>query len=61
MSAPGLHKAADRYILILRNANQAPTEKLFEFPGRAIRLFAASEDNAKERYEHLMKLKELYE
>ncbi|MDO4983490.1 MAG: pyruvate:ferredoxin (flavodoxin) oxidoreductase, partial [Eubacteriales bacterium] len=32
-----------------------------EFPERADRLFKASEDNAKERYEHLMKLKELYE
>ena len=32
-----------------------------EFPERADRLFAASEANAKERYEHLMKLKALYE
>ena len=32
-----------------------------EFPERADRLFAASEENAKERYEHLMKLKALYE
>ena len=32
-----------------------------EFPERAERLFAASEANAKERYEHLMKLKALYE
>ena len=32
-----------------------------EFPDRAERLFAANEANAKERYEHLMKLKALYE
>ena len=32
-----------------------------EFPERADRLFAASEANAKERYEHLMKLVSLYE
>jgi len=32
-----------------------------EFPERAERLFAASEENAKARYEHLMKLKALYE
>ncbi len=32
-----------------------------EFPERAERLFAESEANAKERYEHLMKLKALYE
>ena len=32
-----------------------------EFPERADRLFAASEANAKARYEHLMKLKALYE
>ena len=32
-----------------------------EFPERADRLFKASEDNAKARYDHLMKLKELYE
>ncbi|MCR5664285.1 MAG: pyruvate:ferredoxin (flavodoxin) oxidoreductase [Oscillospiraceae bacterium] len=32
-----------------------------EFPERAERLFQANEDNAKERYEHLMKLKALYE
>ncbi len=31
-----------------------------EFPDRAERLFEASEANAKARYEHLMKLKELY-
>jgi pyruvate-ferredoxin/flavodoxin oxidoreductase len=32
-----------------------------EFPDRAERLFAANEANAKARYEHLMKLKALYE
>ena len=32
-----------------------------EFPDRAERLFAANEANAKDRYEHLMKLKALYE
>ena len=32
-----------------------------EFPARADRLFKESEDNAKARYEHLMKLKALYE
>ena len=32
-----------------------------EFPERADRLFAASEANAKERYDHLMKLVSLYE
>ena len=32
-----------------------------EFPERADRLFKANEDNAKARYEHLMKLKALYE
>ena len=32
-----------------------------EFPDRAERLFKANEDNAKARYEHLMKLKALYE
>ncbi len=32
-----------------------------EFPERANTLFEASEENAKERYEHLMKLKALYE
>lgn len=32
-----------------------------EFPDRAERLFTANEDNAKARYEHLMKLKALYE
>ena len=32
-----------------------------EFPDRANTLFAASEEDAKERYEHLMKLKALYE
>ena len=32
-----------------------------EFPDRAERLFKESEDNAKSRYEHLMKLKALYE
>jgi pyruvate-ferredoxin/flavodoxin oxidoreductase len=32
-----------------------------EFPERAERLFAANEANAKDRYEHLMKLKALYE
>ena len=32
-----------------------------EFPERADRLFKANEENAKERYEHLMKLKALYE
>ena len=32
-----------------------------EFPDRADRLFKESEDNAKARYEHLMKLKALYE
>ena len=32
-----------------------------EFPERASTLFAANEENAKERYEHLMKLKALYE
>ncbi len=32
-----------------------------EFPERAERLFAANEQNAKDRYEHLMKLKALYE
>ena len=32
-----------------------------EFPERADKLFAASEENAKARYEHLMKLKALYE
>ncbi|MEI3086164.1 MAG: hypothetical protein V8S87_09300 [Oscillospiraceae bacterium] len=30
-------------------------------PERATKLFAASEENAKERYEHLLKLKALYE
>ena len=32
-----------------------------EFPDRAERLFKANEENAKARYEHLMKLKALYE
>ena len=32
-----------------------------EFPERATRLFAENEENAKARYEHLMKLKTLYE
>ena len=32
-----------------------------EFPDRADALFSASEENAKARYEHLMKLKALYE
>ena len=32
-----------------------------EFPDRADRLFKESEENAKSRYEHLMKLKALYE
>ena len=32
-----------------------------EFPDRATKLFAESEENAKERYEHLLKLKSLYE
>ena len=32
-----------------------------EFPDRADKLFSASEENAKARYEHLMKLKALYE
>ena len=32
-----------------------------EFPDRATTLFAESEENARERYEHLMKLKGLYE
>ncbi|MBQ6465314.1 MAG: pyruvate:ferredoxin (flavodoxin) oxidoreductase [Oscillospiraceae bacterium] len=32
-----------------------------EFPERADRLFKANEENAKARYEHLMKLKALYE
>ena len=32
-----------------------------EFPERATKLFAESEENAKARYEHLMKLKALYE
>ena len=32
-----------------------------EFPERADWLFKANEDNAKARYEHLMKLKALYE
>ena len=32
-----------------------------EFPERAEWLFKANEDNAKARYEHLMKLKTLYE
>ena len=32
-----------------------------EFPDRADRLFEANEENAKARYEHLMKLKGLYE
>ena len=32
-----------------------------EFPDRAQWLFKANEDNAKARYEHLMKLKALYE
>ncbi|MBQ9686002.1 MAG: hypothetical protein IJV41_05540, partial [Oscillospiraceae bacterium] len=32
-----------------------------EFPERASVLFEANEANAKERYEHLMKLKALYE
>ena len=32
-----------------------------ELPKRADRLFAASEANAKERYDHLMKLVSLYE
>ena len=31
-----------------------------EFPDRADRLFDASEENAKARYEHLLKLKEMY-
>ena len=31
-----------------------------EFPDRADRLFEASEENAKARYEHLQKLKEMY-
>ena len=32
-----------------------------EFPDRAEELFAKSEDNAKARYEHLLKLKQLYD
>ncbi|MGX8720139.1 MAG: thiamine pyrophosphate-dependent enzyme, partial [Eubacteriales bacterium] len=32
-----------------------------EFPDRADRLFEANEENAKERFAHLMKLKEMYE
>ena len=32
-----------------------------EFPARAEELFAKSEDNAKARYEHLLKLKKLYD
>ena len=32
-----------------------------EFPGRAEELFAKSESNAKARYEHLLKLKQLYD
>ena len=32
-----------------------------EFPDRAEELFAKSEDNAKARYEHLLKLKKLYD
>ena len=32
-----------------------------EFPDRATTLFEESEANAKARYEHLMKLKALYE
>ena len=32
-----------------------------EFPDRAERLFEASEENAKARYEHLLKLKKMYE
>ena len=32
-----------------------------EFPDRAEELFAKSEDNAKKRYEHLLKLKKLYD
>ena len=31
-----------------------------EFPDRADRLFEASEENAKARYEHLLKLKDMY-
>ena len=31
-----------------------------EFPERAVKLFAASEENAKARYEHLLKLKAMY-
>jgi pyruvate-ferredoxin/flavodoxin oxidoreductase len=32
-----------------------------EFPDRAVTLFAKSEENAKSRYEHLLKLKSMYE
>ena len=32
-----------------------------EFPDRAEELFAKSEDNAKARYEHLLKLVEMYD
>jgi pyruvate-ferredoxin/flavodoxin oxidoreductase len=32
-----------------------------EFPDRATDLFAKNEENAKERYEHLQKLVELYD
>jgi len=31
-----------------------------EFPDRAEKLFSANEENAKARYEHLLKLKEMY-
>ena len=44
--------------LLLNEARYARLTR--EFPERAERLFEASEANAKARYEHLLKLKELY-
>ena len=42
--------------------NEARSARLTnEFPDRAEELFAKSEDNAKARYEHLLKLKKLYD
>ena len=42
--------------------NEARAARLTpEFPDRAEELFAKSEDNAKARYEHLLKLKKLYD
>ena len=38
-----------------------PQRYTFDITERADRLFKANEDNAKARYEHLMKLKALYE